>query len=120
MKLALAVTVTIVTTLLTVTAYAQQGASASASGMHTNEQLFQAKCGICHAKGGTGTLMLEKRLGAGQGVLADRKDLNGDYIRVVVRNGLMSMPAITRVEVTDAQLAQIEQHLLRNNADQAK
>ena len=120
MKMALAATATIVATLWAASTLAQQRVSPSVASARANEQLFQAKCGMCHAKGGTGTLMLEKRLGAGHGVLAERKDLNGDYIGVVVRNGLMSMPAITRVEVTDAQLAQIERHLLRNNADQAK
>lgn len=88
--------------------------AAPAAGAHTDEQIFMTKCGICHSKGGTGTMMLAKRLGAANALLAERKDLNGDYIEAVVRNGLMSMPTISRVEVTNAELAQIKRHLLRN------
>jgi mono/diheme cytochrome c family protein len=67
--------------------------------------LFQRKCGYCHLTGGTGTMMLERRLGRGQGLLAERRDLTADYVRTVVRSGIGSMPALTRVEIEDQQLA---------------
>jgi mono/diheme cytochrome c family protein len=69
--------------------------------------LFQRKCGYCHLAGGTGTMMLARRLGPANGLLADRRDIPADYVRTVVRNGIGSMPALTRVEVEDQQLGTI-------------
>jgi mono/diheme cytochrome c family protein len=73
--------------------------------------LFQARCGYCHLKGGTGTMMLERRLGKDKALLADRSDLDADYVVMVARNGLNSMPTITRVEVTDAELNRIAAYI---------
>jgi len=78
--------------------------------------LFQARCGYCHLAGGTGTLMLERRHGKGHGLLAGRTDLDADYVTAVVRNGLNSMPALTRVEVTDEDLAAIARYLAAKKA----
>jgi len=69
--------------------------------------LFQRKCGYCHLAGGTGTMMLTRRLGADNGLVAERRDLSADYVRTVVRSGIGSMPALTRVEVEDQQLGAI-------------
>ncbi len=79
----------------------------------TGERAFHARCGYCHEAGGTGTMMLERRLGKDRALLADRTDLKGAYVQVVVRRGLKSMPAISRVEVTDAELARIAAFLSR-------
>lgn len=86
----------------------------------TDWQVFEAKCALCHGNVGTGTMMLERRLGKGNGVLATRTDLPGGYVEAVVRQGIGSMPAITRVEVTDAQLAAIIRHLTRHNTGAAQ
>lgn len=91
-------------------------ASPGAGPQRTDAQEFEAKCALCHGKVGTGTMMLERRLGKDSSVLAQRTDLQGGYVEAVVRHGIGSMPAITRVEVTDAQLAAIIRHLTRNNA----
>lgn len=91
--------------------------SASASGETTDqresdEAVYTRECALCHAQMGTGTLMLARRLGEENAILAERQiPLAGPYVEYVVRNGLGSMPAITRVEVTDEQLAQIVRHL---------
>ena len=69
--------------------------------------LFQDHCGLCHAAGGTGTFMLARRLGTERSLLADRTDLSAQYVTQVVRHGLQSMPRMTRVELTDAELAAI-------------
>jgi mono/diheme cytochrome c family protein len=79
------------------------------------ETLFRTKCGFCHIGRNTGTIMLSRRLGPAQGELAKRTDLDPAYIRAVVRGGLMSMPAISRVEVTANQLDQIAAYLTRAN-----
>lgn len=73
----------------------------------TGERAFHARCGYCHETGGTGTMMLERRLGSAKALLAGRTDLKAPYVRGVVRRGLKSMPAISRVEVTDAELDRI-------------
>ncbi|MBO9581736.1 MAG: cytochrome c [Sphingobium sp.] len=73
--------------------------------------LFQNRCGYCHLAGGTGTMMLERRLGKGHGLLGERADLNADFVQAVVRNGLNSMPALTRVEVSDEELSAIGRFL---------
>jgi len=80
----------------------------------TGELLYARKCGICHAEGGTGTIMLGWRLGREQAVLAKRTDVAAEYVKAVVRSGLNSMPAITRVEVTDEELSAIADYLARD------
>lgn len=73
--------------------------------------LFLARCGYCHLEGGTGTMMLERRLGKANRLLAERTDLPADYVKAVARNGINSMPTITRVEVTDEELDKIAAYL---------
>jgi mono/diheme cytochrome c family protein len=75
--------------------------------------LFAARCGYCHLPGGTGTMMLERRLGKDHALLAERSNLQAAYVRTVVRNGLNSMPALTRVEVPDEQLDAIADYLAK-------
>jgi mono/diheme cytochrome c family protein len=63
-----------------------------------------------------GTNMLTKqRMMLGEppenGLLANRKDLTQTYVKVVVRRGRQAMPGLTRVEVTDAELAAIAAYL---------
>lgn len=87
-------------------------APAAAAGPATPEQaLFLKECGLCHLQGGTGTMMLAQRLGEDRALLEERDDLSPDYVALVVRNGINSMPTITRVEVTDEELSDIAFHL---------
>ena len=63
-----------------------------------------------------GTNMLTKlRVMAGQppssGLLANRDDLTQSFVRIVVRTGVRAMPRLTRVEVTDAELAAIAAYI---------
>lgn len=78
-----------------------------------DKQVFAARCAKCHAESGTGTFMLGRRLGKDKAMLEARTDLAPELIRHVVRNGIVSMPAITRVEVTDAELDAIVRYLTR-------
>jgi mono/diheme cytochrome c family protein len=75
--------------------------------------LFDAHCGICHAARGIGTFMLGRRLGAEQALLAQRTDLTVALVETAVRRGTNSMPVFTRVELTDAELAQVAAYLTR-------
>lgn len=81
------------------------------------EAVFLARCQYCHVQLGPGTITLAKRLGEEDALLANRTDLTKDYVSTVVRKGLNTMPALTRVEVSDEELELIAQYLTRNNAD---
>ncbi len=80
-----------------------------------DEAVFRARCGYCHLEMGFGTLTLMKAQGPVKALLANRTDLEGDYVRAVVRSGLLGMPAITRAEVTDGEHDAIVRYLTRNN-----
>jgi mono/diheme cytochrome c family protein len=75
--------------------------------------LFNARCGYCHLAGGTGTLMLGRRLGKDKALLASRTDLSAEYIKKITRVGINSMPPHTRIEVPDSELDLIAIYLTR-------
>ena len=79
------------------------------------EAVFLARCQYCHVALGPGTITLSRRLGPEEALLANRTDLTEDYIKAVARNGLNTMPALTRVEVSDSELELITDYLTRNN-----
>ena len=89
----------------------EAAAPADAASASPEQALFLQKCGICHSQGGTGTMMLARRLGDEKSLLAEREDLTPEYIAAVVRHGLNSMPPITRVELTEAQLSDVSLYL---------
>ena len=78
------------------------------------QKVFAHRCGMCHREGGTGTFILARRLGAAQSLLEQRTDLKPEYIRFVVRWGLMNMPRLSRVEVPDADLNDLIAYLGRD------
>jgi hypothetical protein len=57
--------------------------------------------------------MLGRRLGKERALLAERTDLAGDYVRQVVRRGLLGMPPFTRVDLSDAELVHVVAYLTR-------
>ena len=83
------------------------------------QALFDVRCGICHAAGGTGAFMLGRRLGAERALLADRTDLTDALVVQVVRHGINGMPVFTRVDLTDAELARVVAYLTRAAASGA-
>ena len=91
------------------------GNPATASNSASGQALFRRHCGPCHLPGGTGTFMLGRRLGEGQALLEARTNLAADYVRVVVRNGIQSMPRFARPELPDAELARIARYLARED-----
>jgi cytochrome c5 len=120
-RLRLAAAVTASALLLALTAAAQAPASGAvtpaaqprAAGTEEGKTLFQARCGMCHLQGGTGTFMLGRRLGLANALLAERTNLDATYVKHAVRNGIVSMPRITRAEVSDAELQAIVDYLTR-------
>ncbi len=75
------------------------------------EQLYLAKCAMCHGPGGMGTGLLARR--TDQPLLEKRTDLTADYVVQAARMGIGNMPAIPRGEVSDAELQQIAEHLAK-------
>ncbi|HXU19962.1 MAG TPA: cytochrome c [Verrucomicrobiae bacterium] len=85
----------------------------SARKIAEGKALFNARCGYCHLAGGTGTLMLGRRLGKDKELLASRTDLSAEYIKRITRVGINSMPPHTRIEVPDSELDLIAAYLTR-------
>lgn len=77
------------------------------------QRLFGRECAFCHVGKTTGAMMLGRRLGKDQADLTRRTDLEADYVKAVVRNGLVNMPAFSRVELTDAELDKVAGWLAR-------
>jgi cytochrome c5 len=88
-------------------------AAANAADVPAGEQLFRARCALCHAGFAPGTIMLGKRLGKEHALLAERTDLAPAYLQQVVRRGLLGMPAITRVDLSNIELAHVIAYLTR-------
>jgi mono/diheme cytochrome c family protein len=82
------------------------------------EVLFARRCGLCHNAGGVGAQILARRLGPERSVLATRGDLTVPFVTVAVRRGLLNMPRLTRVEVTDEELVAIATWLARPREEQ--
>ncbi len=85
----------------------------SAQSYAEGEKLFHARCGYCHLAGGTGTIMLGRRLGNDRALLAQRTDLTVAYVEKITRVGINGMPPHTRIEVPDSELDLIAAYLTR-------
>jgi mono/diheme cytochrome c family protein len=71
-------------------------------------------CGTCHDRGGFGVQMLADRLGKAQSLLHSGTRMPAEAIRVIVRQGVGAMPAMSKLEVTDAELDGIVAYLGRS------
>jgi mono/diheme cytochrome c family protein len=79
------------------------------------KQVYAQWCIHCHAAGEDypGTWKLALRLGKDKAVLAERRDLNAEYIKYVVRHGLGGMPLFRGVEISNSELEALTQYLVR-------
>ena len=77
-------------------------------------RIYLSACAPCHADGGFGTRVLADRIGPERAVLHQGTVLPAAAIRAIVRNGMGHMPAMSRVEVNDAELDAIAAYLTRN------
>jgi mono/diheme cytochrome c family protein len=75
--------------------------------------VFDRNCAVCHAPGPghPGTQRLTELRGAARAVLEERTDLDPDYIRLVVRHGLVEMPPWRATELDHSALTQLVQYL---------
>ncbi|KPF91591.1 hypothetical protein IP81_10420 [Novosphingobium sp. AAP83] len=87
-----------------------RGAMQNRASASPDEALFVEKCSMCHRQMGMGTVILARRMEPAVAMLETRH-LPVDFTTAVVRNGLGNMPAISRGEVSDAQLARIAKYL---------
>mgnify|MGYP003346448045 FL=1 len=89
--------------------------SAVADGVQEGQQVFERQCAACHGAGPhhAGTAKLQVVRGPDRAVLAERTDLIGDYIRIVVRRGLIEMPPWRKTELSDEDLDHLVAYLTR-------
>lgn len=73
------------------------------------EKLYVDKCIMCHGPNGMGTGLLARRMDVP--LLEERTDLDRDFVILAARQGIGNMPAIPRVEASDAQLEAIADYL---------
>ena len=78
-----------------------------AGSANEGERLYGRECAFCHVGRNTGTIMLGRRMDPAQAELHKRADLDADYVKAVVRNGLVNMPPFSKVELTDQELDKI-------------
>lgn len=80
------------------------------------QKLYRSTCFYCHSDKVWGTFAIERRRGTSDALLEKRTDLVPEFVKSVVRNGLGSMPAYRRTELTDAEVDAIVAYLTRANA----
>ena len=73
---------------------------------------YALKCAGCHdpGPGHPGTMLLEQ-LGREVPALIGRKDLELDYLKSVVRHGLVEMPPFRPTELSDQEIAEIYDYI---------
>ncbi len=83
-------------------------------------QVFDKWCAACHDESqrtpGTNALRA-KYQGALPALLEERTDLSPEIISLWVRNGISIMPFFRKTEIDDAQLADLNAYLTRNNGN---
>jgi mono/diheme cytochrome c family protein len=80
---------------------------------------YSDACGTCHDRGGFAVRVLTDRLGASQALIHQGTRLSPEAIRTIVRRGLGAMPAMSRIEVSDAELDRIVAYIGRASRPQA-
>lgn len=90
---------------IVVPALAAQPAAATTTA--SGESVYQHWCVHCHSagRGNPGTESLKvKYKDAIPAVLLDRTDMTPEFVKVAVRQGVLSMPPFRKTEITDAEL----------------
>ena len=80
----------------------------------SGEQIYQRHCQACHDPGAghPATLLLGLKYGADKALIKGRQDLNADYIKTIVRGGLLEMPPFRPTEISDGELELIAEFVL--------
>lgn len=79
------------------------------------EAIYNANCLPCHAEGPghPGTMRLAIRAGEDKAVLTKRSDLQAEYVKTIVRQGILLMPPFRPAEITDSELDALASYLAR-------
>jgi mono/diheme cytochrome c family protein len=89
-------------------------ASAQTAAQARGKEVYDHWCAPCHAAGpghpGTQSLEVKYR-GELPAVLEDREDLSAEFVRTMVRGGILMMAPFRKTEVTDAELDDIAAYL---------
>lgn len=89
-------------------------ARAQTAAEQRGQVVYTKWCAPCHASGpghpGTQSLEIKYR-GELPAVLEDRDDLTPDFVRTLVREGILMMAPFRKTEVTDAELDDIAAYL---------
>ena len=99
--------------LLTAGAAAADDTSLSAQELQ-GKQLYDRICIYCHGPGVWGTNRLARRIDKDHALLVSRTDLTAAGIRVIVRSGVGSMPALRKTELSDSDVDAIAAYLTRH------
>ena len=88
--------------------------SAQTAAQARGKEVYDHWCAPCHAPGpghpGTQSLELKYR-GEIPPVLEDRDDLSREFVRTIVRSGILMMAPFRKTEVTDSELDDIAAYL---------
>ncbi len=107
--------VTVILTGLAVNGILMQSAIAQDKTVGERPGVYNHWCMPCHAPGpghpGTQSLQVKYRDSKIPPVLEDREDLTPEYVRTIVRKGIMSMAPFRKTEITDAELDDIAVYL---------
>jgi mono/diheme cytochrome c family protein len=91
-------------------------AEAQTAAADRGKVVYEHWCTPCHAPGpghpGTQSLEIKYR-GELPAVLEDREDLTPEFIRTMVRDGILMMAPFRKTEVTDAELDDIAAYLAK-------
>ena len=91
---------------------------ANAPDLKTGQQIYTLYCSACHdpGEGHAGTMKLALLKGEENSVITQRSDLNAEYIRFVVRDGLLEMAPFRPTDINDGELDSLIQYILSNNS----
>jgi mono/diheme cytochrome c family protein len=83
-------------------------AAASAAEAVSGEAVYKRWCVHCHSTGrgnpGTDSLQVKYK-GSKPAALLERTDMTPEFVKLAVRQGVLSMPPFRKTEVTDTELA---------------
>lgn len=77
--------------------------------------IYNYWCAACHNPGKPGFVaLLVLHEGQLPPNLEDRPDLDADYVRYIVRNGISAMPHFRKTQISDSQLDALANYLAKN------
>ena len=82
--------------------------------LNIGQQKYDLFCSGCHnpGEGHAGTMKLALLKGEENSVITERSDLNAEYIRFVVRDGLLEMATFRPTDINDRELDSLIQYIL--------